>query len=155
MDISSLKPMVRDGPNRGLLESIGTNAQILRQQYEEFQRALGPKGESEVVCFYEMVKSPTATKVCIHPPISRRAVLTRAGPSGQVANDRSACDPGVPAVGHTLSAMGGRAGVQMSHQPTTLRNGQIRPPRRRVRESCGTNQRHCSTGAFKRKEYVE
>lgn len=57
--------MVRDGPNRALLESIGANAQVLDKQYEEFQVALRHKGESEVVCFYEMVKSPTAARVSL------------------------------------------------------------------------------------------
>ncbi|KAH8897563.1 hypothetical protein GQ53DRAFT_712018 [Thozetella sp. PMI_491] len=60
MDISSLKPMVGDGPNRALLESIGTNAQVLSQQYEDFRAALEHQGEVEVVCFYETLESQTA-----------------------------------------------------------------------------------------------
>ncbi|KAI4862015.1 hypothetical protein F4820DRAFT_39340 [Hypoxylon rubiginosum] len=60
MEISSLKPMAADGPNRALLESIGTNSQVLNQQYEYFQTALGRKGEFEVICFYEILQSPTA-----------------------------------------------------------------------------------------------
>ncbi|KAK0620758.1 hypothetical protein B0T14DRAFT_481818 [Immersiella caudata] len=61
MDISSLLPMVGDGPNRFLIESIShINLQILSIQQREFHKALGEKGDSEVVCFYETLKSPTA-----------------------------------------------------------------------------------------------
>jgi len=64
MDISSLVPMVGDGPNRFLLESIGSrNPQMLGQQYQDFQAALGSQGELEVICFYETVESPTAIQV--------------------------------------------------------------------------------------------
>lgn len=70
MDINSLKPMAANGPNRALLESIGTNAPTLSQQYEDFQTALERKDGLEVVCFYETVESPTAVQVrymSIHP----------------------------------------------------------------------------------------
>ncbi|RYP55588.1 hypothetical protein DL771_012342 [Monosporascus sp. 5C6A] len=61
MDISSLIPMVGDGPNRFLIESISQiNSQILPIQRREFHTALGDKGRSEIVCFYETMKSPTA-----------------------------------------------------------------------------------------------
>ncbi|UKZ56936.1 hypothetical protein TrVGV298_010783 [Trichoderma virens] len=63
MDISSLIPMAGDGPNRFLLESIGsTNSQVLSIQQREFSKALGGPGESEVVSFYETRLSPTALK---------------------------------------------------------------------------------------------
>ncbi|KAG7001762.1 Protein SERAC1 [Fusarium oxysporum f. sp. conglutinans] len=63
MDISSLIPMVGDGPNRFLIESIGAiNSQILSAQQREFHTALGGEGDSEIVCFYETVESPTAQK---------------------------------------------------------------------------------------------
>ncbi|KAH7108962.1 P-loop containing nucleoside triphosphate hydrolase protein [Dactylonectria macrodidyma] len=63
MDISSLIPMVNNGPNRFLVESIGSiNSQILSIQQREFHTALGGEGDSEVFCFYEMVESPTAQK---------------------------------------------------------------------------------------------
>ncbi|RYP50970.1 hypothetical protein DL768_003636 [Monosporascus sp. mg162] len=63
MDISSLIPMVGDGPNRFLVESISQiNSQILPIQRREFHTALGDKGRSEIVCFYETMKSPTAQK---------------------------------------------------------------------------------------------
>ncbi|KIL84887.1 hypothetical protein FAVG1_11757 [Fusarium avenaceum] len=63
MDISSLIPMVGDGPNRFLIESIGAvNSQILSIQQREFQTALGGEGDSEIICFYETVESPTARK---------------------------------------------------------------------------------------------
>ncbi|KAH7013689.1 hypothetical protein EDB80DRAFT_863617 [Ilyonectria destructans] len=61
MDISSLLPMVGDGPNRFLVESIGhVSSQILAIQQREFHTALGDKDHSEVFCFYETLKSPTA-----------------------------------------------------------------------------------------------
>jgi hypothetical protein len=64
MDISSLIPMVGDGPNRFLIESIShINSQILSIQQREFHTALGEEGDSEIVCFYETEESPTARKV--------------------------------------------------------------------------------------------
>ena len=67
MDISSLIPMVRDGPNRFLIESIShVNSQILSIQQREFHAALGDQGDSEIFCFYETEKSPTAHKVHLY-----------------------------------------------------------------------------------------
>ncbi|ETR97188.1 hypothetical protein M419DRAFT_92340 [Trichoderma reesei RUT C-30] len=64
MDISSLIPMVRDGPNRFLIESMSRmNSQILSIQQRDFHRALGSEGDSEVFCFYETLESPTAQEV--------------------------------------------------------------------------------------------
>ncbi|KAL7793636.1 hypothetical protein V8C37DRAFT_103220 [Trichoderma ceciliae] len=61
MDIRSLIPMVGNGPNRFLVESIShINSQILSIQQRDFHNALGDKGGSEVFCFYETVESPTA-----------------------------------------------------------------------------------------------
>ncbi|KAL6819172.1 hypothetical protein V8C40DRAFT_252626 [Trichoderma camerunense] len=61
MDISSLIPMVGDGPNRFLVESISRiNSQIISIQQRDFHHALGKKGDSEVFCFYETLESPTA-----------------------------------------------------------------------------------------------
>ncbi|KFA68648.1 hypothetical protein S40285_09439 [Stachybotrys chlorohalonatus IBT 40285] len=61
MDIMSLIPMVGDGPNRFLVESLSRiNSQILSIQQREFESALGGQGDSEVVCFYETEESPTA-----------------------------------------------------------------------------------------------
>jgi protein SERAC1 len=66
MDISSLIPMVGDGPNRFLVESIGRdNSQILSVQQREFNTALGAEGDSEVFCFYETRMSPTAQQVTV------------------------------------------------------------------------------------------
>lgn len=65
MDISSLVPMVKDGPNRFLIESIShINSQLLTIQQREFHTALGDEGRSEIFCFYETLKSPTARQVC-------------------------------------------------------------------------------------------
>ncbi|KAL6812492.1 nacht and ankyrin domain-containing protein [Trichoderma sp. SZMC 28015] len=61
MDIRSLIPMCGDGPNRFLLESIGSNSsQILSMQQRDFSEALGGQGESEIFSFYETRLSPTA-----------------------------------------------------------------------------------------------
>ncbi len=66
MDISSLIPVAEDGPNRFLLESIGNaSSQVLETQQRAFNTALGGEGESEVVCFYETLRSPTAVQVCL------------------------------------------------------------------------------------------
>lgn len=66
MDISSLIAMARDGPNRFLVESIGAHSsQVLTAQLREFNTALGGEGDTEVFCFYETLKSPTAEKVCL------------------------------------------------------------------------------------------
>ncbi|KAK3363512.1 hypothetical protein B0T25DRAFT_436789, partial [Lasiosphaeria hispida] len=63
MDTSSLIPMVGDGPNRSLVDSISRiNSQILSIQQQEFHTALGSEGDSEIVCFYETVESPTAAQ---------------------------------------------------------------------------------------------
>ncbi|PCD23156.1 hypothetical protein AU210_014679 [Fusarium oxysporum f. sp. radicis-cucumerinum] len=63
MDISSLIPMVENGPNRFLVESIGRiNSQILNIQRREFHTALGGEGDSEIICFYETEESRTAQK---------------------------------------------------------------------------------------------
>ncbi|KAM0412754.1 hypothetical protein ACHAPD_007800 [Fusarium lateritium] len=62
MDISSLIPMVGDGPNRFLVESIShINSQLSIQQ-QEFHKSLGDKGDMEIVCFYETLESQTAKK---------------------------------------------------------------------------------------------
>ncbi|KAL6690585.1 hypothetical protein J3F84DRAFT_398280 [Trichoderma pleuroticola] len=62
MDISSLIPMVENGPNRFLLESIGLfSSQILSTQHREFLETMGAR-ESKIICFYETRMSPTAIK---------------------------------------------------------------------------------------------
>ncbi|KAK2598196.1 hypothetical protein QQS21_005673 [Conoideocrella luteorostrata] len=64
MDISSLIPMVGGGPNALLVQSIShINSQILSMQQREFHTALGAEGDSEIVCFYETQRSPTARQV--------------------------------------------------------------------------------------------
>ncbi|KAH6613521.1 hypothetical protein F5144DRAFT_406716 [Chaetomium tenue] len=68
MDIKSLVPMVGDGPNRFFLESIGNiSSQVLSSQQEEFPKAFGNGDNSEIVCFYETRKSPTAIQVWFIP----------------------------------------------------------------------------------------
>ncbi|KAL7784567.1 hypothetical protein V8C37DRAFT_395679 [Trichoderma ceciliae] len=60
MDITSLIAMVGDGPNRPLVESIGTPSPVLRHLQRDFLSSLGGQGDIEVICFYETEKSPTA-----------------------------------------------------------------------------------------------
>ncbi|KAK1252361.1 hypothetical protein MKX08_003548 [Trichoderma sp. CBMAI-0020] len=60
MDIASLIPMVGDGPNRPLVESIGASSSILDDLELNFHPSLGGQGEKEVTCFYETEQSPTA-----------------------------------------------------------------------------------------------
>ncbi|OTA02427.1 hypothetical protein A9Z42_0027950 [Trichoderma parareesei] len=63
MDIRSLIPMAGNGPNRFLLESIGSySSQVLSTQQREFSQALGGQGETELISFYETRMSPTAVK---------------------------------------------------------------------------------------------
>jgi hypothetical protein len=69
--------MVGDGPNRFLIESVSDiNSQILSIQQREFHNALGSEGESEIVCFYETLKSPTAVQVCLCPSYRDNLALT-------------------------------------------------------------------------------
>jgi hypothetical protein len=64
MDIDSLIPMVGDGPNRSLIESLNHyNSQTLTNQHRDFISALGGEGDAEIFCFYETLRSPTAQKV--------------------------------------------------------------------------------------------
>ncbi|KAL7815934.1 hypothetical protein V8C44DRAFT_323407 [Trichoderma aethiopicum] len=60
MDITSLIPMVGDGPNLPLIKSIGESSPALDQLQEDFHPALGDEGQAEVICFYETAESPTA-----------------------------------------------------------------------------------------------
>ncbi|KAH0531346.1 hypothetical protein TsFJ059_000191 [Trichoderma semiorbis] len=62
MDIGSLIPMVGNGPNRFLLESIGLfSSQTLSTQHREFLETRGTR-DSKIICFYETRMSPTAAK---------------------------------------------------------------------------------------------
>ena len=64
MEISSLKLMVPEAPNRSLVESIShVNSQILGILHRDFHDVLGEKGGSEIICFYETRESPTAKRV--------------------------------------------------------------------------------------------
>lgn len=65
MDIASLIPMVGDGPNRSLVESIGASYSILDDLELNFHPSLGDQGEKEVTCFYETEQSPTARQVSL------------------------------------------------------------------------------------------
>lgn len=63
IDIECLIPMVKDQPNRSLLESINRiNSEILRMQKLNFFKVL-ENSNIDLFCFYETLRSPTAAKV--------------------------------------------------------------------------------------------
>lgn len=65
METSHLIPMVKNSPNRELIGSLSRiNSQILTILQREFYRSLGPRGQTEVFCFYETKESETAREVC-------------------------------------------------------------------------------------------
>ncbi|KAL7814025.1 ankyrin repeat-containing domain protein [Trichoderma gracile] len=92
MDIRSLIPMAGDGPNRFLLESIGSHSsQVLSTLQRDFTQALGGQGETEIISFYETRMSPTAVKFADQDPeydkvlgriasLATRAIHMRRGP---------------------------------------------------------------------------
>ncbi|KFY15667.1 hypothetical protein V491_05602 [Pseudogymnoascus sp. VKM F-3775] len=62
IDIECLIPMVKDQPNRSLLESINRiNSEILRMQKLNFFKVL-ENSNIDLFCFYETLRSPTAAK---------------------------------------------------------------------------------------------
>jgi hypothetical protein len=62
MAIESLVPLVKDQPNRGLLESLGKNSALLIRLEQDFKNAFGER-HIPIISFYETEKSPTAVKV--------------------------------------------------------------------------------------------
>ncbi|GIJ91436.1 hypothetical protein Asppvi_010401 [Aspergillus pseudoviridinutans] len=61
MAIESLVPLVNDQPNRGLLESLGTNSALLMRLQQDFRDAFSER-PIRIISFYETEKSPTAVK---------------------------------------------------------------------------------------------
>ncbi|KAH7001010.1 hypothetical protein EDB80DRAFT_83814 [Ilyonectria destructans] len=61
MAIESLVPLVKDYPNRSLLESLNKNSALLQRLEKEFSNAFGAK-RPRIISFYETEKSPTAVK---------------------------------------------------------------------------------------------
>lgn len=59
MTIESLVPLVKDYPNRSLLESLNKNSALLRRLDKDFNNAFSGR-EPVIVAFYETEKSPTA-----------------------------------------------------------------------------------------------
>jgi hypothetical protein len=62
MDIKSLIPIAENQVNQGLLHSISNESELLRKQSRDFAKAFD-SSESQIVCFYETLTSPTAIKV--------------------------------------------------------------------------------------------
>ncbi|KAL1632717.1 hypothetical protein SLS56_003414 [Neofusicoccum ribis] len=60
--IESLVPLVKDQPNRALLESLNKNSALLQRLDRDFNKAFGAR-YPHVMSFYETEKSPTAVKV--------------------------------------------------------------------------------------------
>lgn len=73
--IESLVPLVKNQPNRSLLESLNRNSALLQRLDKEFNNVINARRPS-IVSFYETEKSPTAVEV---------------GSSGSVCLRRSAC----------------------------------------------------------------
>jgi hypothetical protein len=65
LDIESFVPMVKDQPNRFLLESLSVkNSQVLNILRRNFSKIL-ERTDLEIFCFYETELSPIATKVVV------------------------------------------------------------------------------------------
>ena len=62
MDISSMVPMAGDRPNQSLLQSLGKESQLLRNQCRDFPKAFSHH-DSEIICFYGTEMSHTAVQV--------------------------------------------------------------------------------------------
>lgn len=60
--VECLVPMIRDSPNRALLESLGKNSPLLCRLQREFTGVIGTKCR-QVVSFYETERSSTAQQV--------------------------------------------------------------------------------------------
>jgi hypothetical protein len=66
LDIGSFIPIVGNGPNRALIESLGQdNSQILYMQRKKFATVFGFEKSSEIYSFFETRASKTAQKVRI------------------------------------------------------------------------------------------
>ena len=62
LDNASLIQMAQDGPNVDLIRSMGKQSMSLRNQARNFPKVFDHQ-DSEIVCFYETMKSSTAVQV--------------------------------------------------------------------------------------------
>lgn len=62
MAIESLVPLIKDKPNRALLETLNKNSALLLRLEKEFCRVFCVN-RPQIVSFYETEKSPTAVEV--------------------------------------------------------------------------------------------
>lgn len=58
--VQCLLPLVKEYPNRALLESLGKNSDVLQRLQRDFSNVVGSR---PVVAFYETEKSRTALEV--------------------------------------------------------------------------------------------
>ncbi|PTB52845.1 hypothetical protein M431DRAFT_58133, partial [Trichoderma harzianum CBS 226.95] len=61
MAVETLVPLVKDYPNRGLLESLNKNSALLQRLEKDFRNAFGTE-RPQIVSFYETENSPTAVE---------------------------------------------------------------------------------------------
>lgn len=72
MAIKSLQPMVGDGPNRQLLESLSVDSAFLQNQSEMFLKTLTlPFVNFDIVSFYETKMSQTAKQDVSVPTVTQ------------------------------------------------------------------------------------
>jgi hypothetical protein len=62
MAIESLVPLIKNNPNRSLLESLNKNSALLRILERKFSSTFSTK-KPRIFSFYETQKSPTAVQV--------------------------------------------------------------------------------------------
>lgn len=62
MSMESLVPMVGNQPNRFLLETLRAESEVLQEQTSLFLEAF-QFPDSEILCCYETMRSPTAQQV--------------------------------------------------------------------------------------------
>lgn len=64
--VECLVPLVKDHPNRALLESLNKNSSLLERLQIEFDK-ISQEGSFLIVSFYETERSPTAAWVSSYP----------------------------------------------------------------------------------------
>jgi len=76
MEIKSLLAMVRDQPNRYLVESLSRISEVLREQWDKFPKVFNFK-DSVIISFYETEMSPTVQEVSYIEPGSKAYLMRK------------------------------------------------------------------------------